>query len=180
MTLPPNIRVNVGAPFPARVQGSGPIVVTKANGVWTVSFSVTGLAVQTPPPANYPTDYFLMYDSVAKQFFNVPITGGPFGRVRLQRSVVATPVVVAAPDEILNCNINAAAACVLPSYTTRKGLALTFKDVGAQFTAHNLTITPNGTETIEGVNAPIVLNVNRQGLTLVPANDGTNTGWSIE
>lgn len=36
MTLPANIRVNVGAPFPTRVLGATGIKVSKQNGVWTV------------------------------------------------------------------------------------------------------------------------------------------------
>lgn len=178
MGLPATVRVNTTVNFPSLVFGTGPIVVTKSNGVWTVGFSMAALAVQTPAPANYATDYFLMWDSVANTFFNVPITGGPFGRARLQRSVVATPIVVAANDEILNCNISSAAACALPAASTRVGLSLTFKDLG-QATAHNITITPNGAETIDGA-ANLVLNVNRQGVTLVPFNDGVNSGWAIE
>ena len=38
MSIPPNIRVNAAFPFPALVQGSGPITITKANGIWTVGF----------------------------------------------------------------------------------------------------------------------------------------------
>lgn len=181
MTLPPNIRVNVGAPFPARVQGSGPIVITKSNGVWTFTFSVAALVAQTPPPANYPTDFLIVYDSVAKTSFKMPLGGGgtPFGRARLQRSVTATPIVLVAADEIINCNINAAAACALPSAASRAGLALTFKDVGAQFGANNLTLSVFAGDTIEGSAAALVLKNNRQQITLTPLNDGINTGWSI-
>lgn len=177
MGLPATVRVNTTVNFPSLVFGTGPIVVTKTNGVWTVGFSVASLSVQTPPPANYATDYFLMWDSVANQFFRVPITGGPFGRVRLQRSVTATPIVVAAADEVLNCNINVAAACALPTAASRLGLPLTFKDLG-QATAHNITITPNGVETIEGA-ANFVINVNREEVTLIPFNDGVNAGWFL-
>ena len=54
-----------------------------------------------------------------------------------------------------------------------------FKDVGGQFAAHSLTITPSGGDTIDGLSS-IVLNVNYQYLRLRPRNDGVSTGWSIE
>lgn len=177
MGLPATVRVNTTVNFPSLVFGTGPIILTKLNGVWTVGFSMASLAVQTPAPANYATDYFLMYDSVANQLFNVPITGGPFGRARMQRSVTSTPIVVTATDEVLNCNINVNAACALPAAASRLGLPLTFKDLG-QASAHNITITPNGAETIDGA-ANVKLTNNRQELTLVPFNDGVNSGWFL-
>lgn len=97
---------------------------------------------------------------------------------RVQRAVVATPIVIAQADQILNCNIPVAAACALPKAATRNGIPLTFKDLG-QAAAHNITLTPFGAETIAGVNAAVALTVNRQELTLVPFNDGVNSGWEI-
>lgn len=179
--MPANIRISAQFPFPATVQGAAPIVITKLNGIWTVSLNVANLAQQVPPPANYATDFLVVFDAVANSFFKVPLSGAGsiIGRVRLQRSVVATPIIVASNDEILNCNINVAAACALPASATRSGLPLTFKDVGPQFGANHLTLTPNGAETIDG-KPNLVLNTDRQAVTLVPLNDGTNSGWAIE
>lgn len=100
---------------------------------------------------------------------------------RAQRSVTASPVVIGGADQILNCNINAAAACPLPTAASRIGVPLTFVDVGLKFGIHNLTITPNGAERIVNwVNpASMVLNQTGQSLTLNPFNDGTNTGWFV-
>ena len=49
MALPANIRVNVRAPFPVRVVGSGLITVTKANGIWTIGLQPG--AIVDPKPA---------------------------------------------------------------------------------------------------------------------------------
>jgi hypothetical protein len=174
-----NVRVNVQAPFPAMVTSSGPITLTKLNGVWTVGFSIAVLAAQIPPVANYPNDFLIVYDATAQAFFKISLSSLGANGARTQRSVTATPIVIGPSDQILNCNINVAAACALPPSASRNGVPLTFKDVGAQFAAHNLTITPNGAETIDGA-ANLVLSTNRAGVTLVPFNDGVNTGWAIE
>jgi hypothetical protein len=54
-----------------------------------------------------------------------------------------------------------------------------FKDVGGQFTAHPLTLNCAGAEKMDGL-ASITLNTNYQFLRLVPANDGTSTGWALQ
>lgn len=185
MTLPPNIRVNVGAPFPARVQGSGPVVVRKANGIWTLSFSFTGIATQVPAPQNYPTDLILFYDSIAQSFFTTSLQSltaaiTPPAGARTQRSVTASPIAVGANDSILNININTGSpSCSLPIALSRAGAPLTFVDIGLHAAAHNITLTPHAGDTI--VNAPnpaaYVMGVNGGEVTLTPFNDGTNSGW---
>jgi hypothetical protein len=97
-----------------------------------------------------------------------------------QRSVTASPISLVANDEIINCNITSGtASCNLPSAATRAGRALVFKDVGGQFSNHPLTLTCAGSERMDGLGG-ITLNTNYQFLRLVPANDGVNTGWSLQ
>lgn len=176
MGLPANVRVNAQLPFPSLVKGTGPITIGKANGIWTVGFSISVFGNQTPPIANYPTDYLFGYDAAANTFFKISLAAL---LARSQRSVTATPIVVGATDAILNCNIAAAAACALPPAASRNGVPLTFKDLG-QAGANNITITPNGAETIDGVNAPYVIRNNYGWVTLVPVADGVNSGWTIQ
>jgi hypothetical protein len=151
-TLPPDIRVNTQVPFPALVVGGGPITVTKQNGVWQVGFSI----------------------AVFSQIFGVLP-----GLARPQRSVTVSPIVIQGIDQILNVNIaTGAVVCTLPPFAGRLGVPLTFKDVGGNFVAHPLTITAAGTDLIDG-QPSITLNGNHEYITLVPANDTVNTGWSI-
>jgi hypothetical protein len=99
---------------------------------------------------------------------------------RTQRLVTASPIVVGAADMIINVNISSGSpTCTLPTAASRAGVALTFQDVGGNFAAHNLTITPSGGDTIDG-QASLVLSTNRMNINLVPANDGTTVGWFIE
>jgi hypothetical protein len=149
----PKIRVNTQVPFPALVTGSGPITITKVNGVWQVGFSATIFA----------------------QIFGITI-----GASRAQRSVTASPIVVQAIDQILNVNIPAGApVCTLPPFAPRLGLPVTFKDVGGNFGAHPLTISGAGGDLIDG-QASITLNGNFEVVTLVPFNDTVNSGWSLQ
>ncbi len=97
---------------------------------------------------------------------------------RQQRSVTTTPIVILSTDQIINCNIPSPATCTLPSSASRNGIPLTFKDVGGQFAANNLTITP--IDPVDGVLTSIVLSNNRAAITLVPFADGANVGWVIE
>ncbi len=180
--VPADIRVSTQVPFPAMVTGSGPVTLTKKNGVWQIGFTIAAFGSQNPPIGNYPMNYVLAWDDVAKQFFKISLSNlvSVVQGARNQRLVTASPIVVASTDQIINVNIAAGGpTCALPVASTRAGVPLTFKDVGGNFAAHNLTITPAGGDTIDGA-ASLVLNVNRQGVTLVPANDGTSSGWFIE
>lgn len=184
MTLPANVRVNTAVPFPALVLPSGPITIAKNNGVWTIGFTITAFGSQIPLVGNYPTDFLLAWDAVNQTFFKVSITNlisslSLNGGARNQRSVTTTPIVVATTDQILNCNISSGpAACTLPSAASRGGIPVTFKDLG-QAAAHNITITALGGDTIDGA-ATYVLSGNRAWVTLVPFNDGTNSGWMVQ
>lgn len=121
----------------------------------------------------------LAWDPSKAEFVVLPVSslaGGP----RVQRSIIASPIIVGAIDQILNCNIPVPANCILPPFASRAGVAITFKDVGGQAQSNNITIFPNGAETIDGANQPVVLKNNFGWLTLVPFNDAVNSGWSIE
>ena len=178
MTLPANIRVNVGAPFPAVVKGSAPFTIAKANGIWTIGLNFSLLGIEQPTFVQQQTDYVLVWDSVLQTFFRIPLTSLPVA-ARLQRSITAGPVVVSLNDQILNLNLTSSLTITLPGYVSRLGVPLTFKDVGRQATANPITLAAAAGEFIDG-NASIPLNTNAQSITLVPANDGVNTGWFEE
>lgn len=72
MSAPPNFRLNVNVPFPALVQGSGPITISKNSGIWTVGYGVTQFATGAPP-GSLTNDYVLVWDSVGQTFVNVSL-----------------------------------------------------------------------------------------------------------
>lgn len=183
MTLPANIRVNAQLPFPSLVIGTGPITIGKANGSWTVGFTVNAFGSIVPPVPNYPTDFLFGYDALSGVFFKVSITNliatiNSTAGIRNQRAVTATPFSIGPTDQIINCRITSAAACTLPAASTRIGQSITVKDLG-QATAHPITLTAAGADTIDGAATYVIAN-NFGWVTLVPFNDGTNTGWMIQ
>jgi hypothetical protein len=180
MTLPANIRVNVGAPFPSLVKGSGPLTIQKANGIWTVGYNVMLLAQGYPATGALPTDYVYVYDSVAQTAYRMSLGQLGVAGTTVQRAVTAPPVTIGPTDQILHLNINTPTTIQLPSYTTRNGVPLTFKDVGAQATANPQTIVTAAGEFIDLTYTSASLNVNGQAIRLVPANDGVNAGWFRE
>jgi hypothetical protein len=87
-------------------------------------------------------------------------------------------------DSVLNLAIVAGGlAITLPPFATRGGAPLTFKDIAGLAGPGNAWVisraAANASENIDGL-ASVTINVPRQEFTLVPANDGTSTGWSIE
>lgn len=179
MGLPASIRVSTAFPFPAMVQGSGLVTIGKTNGVWTIGFSIAGLGIVSPPASAIPTDYVLCYDAVAGTFFKLPLSI-VLGVARTQRLVTGAPgLPIVLGDSIVNLNCAAPLAISVPLAISRAGAPLTFKDVGGQAFANNITLNRTGADTFDGLTT-ITLNQNYQGITLVPANDGTTAGWSIE
>lgn len=72
MNLPANIRVNLAAPFPSLVKGSGVVAVSKRNGIWTVAlnFGALGLSQSVPDVTN---TYVLVWNALTGAFALVPM-----------------------------------------------------------------------------------------------------------
>ena len=95
------------------------------------------------------------------------------------RTVTATPITVTAADQIIlvdTVTINAAVSVVLPAASTMTGLRpVTIKDLTGGAGAHNITITPNGSEKIDGLSS-IKISGNYGAFTIKPITTG---GWAI-
>ena len=75
----------------------------------------------------------------------------------------------ASTDDYIGCNTTGGAFTIsLPSAATvANGKKLIIKDEGGNATTNHLSITPNGTNTIDGSNSTTLLSVNFESLTLV-------------
>jgi hypothetical protein len=177
MTLPADVRINTTLLFPALVKGSGPVTVAKNNGIWTVGLSFAILGAQSPPPANFPTDYLLVYDSIANTFFKMPLSGITAALTsRTQRSITSSGALpIIAGDSILNINAASDLTPIVPLASGRMGSPLTFKNLPG---SHTQTLTRTSPDTFDG--ATTVSLVAGAAVTLVPYNDTVNSGYAIE
>jgi len=99
---------------------------------------------------------------------------GREGSVDWQTSSIKTATFTATSGEGYFCNTSGGVFTVnLPAGSA--GAIVAVADYTRTFNTNNLTITPNGSEKIAGINDSLVLNVNGQALTLVYV-DGTE-GW---
>lgn len=71
MTLPANIRVNIGAPFPSQVKGQGIIAVSKRNGIWTVTTNFAAV-VKTPVVPDPANTYSLVWNALTGVLSMIP------------------------------------------------------------------------------------------------------------
>ena len=95
------------------------------------------------------------------------------------RTVTTTPVTVIKTDRVIlvdTVTINAAVSVVLPAASTMTGLVpVTIKDLTGGAASHNITITPNGSEKIDGLSS-IKISGNYGAFTVKPITTG---GWAI-
>lgn len=132
MASRPKIRVNTQVPFPAMAKGSGPITLTKVNGVWTAGFSVAGLNSIAPPIASYATDSLIGWDAVAGAFFQIPLS------VALRMPLTAPPITktlaYAVQDGDASIILNGAGSITLtlPAPATNAGRWLYMRTIASQ------------------------------------------------
>lgn len=171
MTLPANIRVNIAAPFPSLVKGSGPVTIAKHNGIWTVGFTIANLAAaaaNTDPT----TIQVLLYNTVLNTFQKATIASLLASTPLVSPTLIGiaqSPYLAQLNDSILYVDTSGGAVVInLQTAASRILRPLTIKDVSGNANANNITINPNGAETIEGL-APLKVNADYGGFTLYPA-----------
>jgi hypothetical protein len=180
MTLPANIRVNVIASFPTRVQGSGPITVTKANGIWTIGWSLAVFApAQNPPLANYPTDFLVVYDSVANTYFKMSLSSFVAAVTSVYRIVTAAGDVTVVPSDVtilMQKTVGAATNINAGTSASRLGVPLTIKDYKGDAFTNKITFVPSAGETIDGLSAAAAITA---GIALIDTNFGKRTYYPL-
>lgn len=185
MTLPVNIRINVRAPFPARVVGAGFVVVSKVNGIWTISVDYTQLAPLLIS-ADIQGALVAVYDPATKQYNTLTVAQVIATGINTYRVVTAAGPVTIGPSDVtilLNKTAPAATNINLPASASRNGVPVTVKDYGGVAQANNITFVPAAGETIDGftasqaaANGAALINVNYGKKTLFPLTSG---GWYL-
>lgn len=172
MTLPANIRINLAAPFPSRVKGSGPVTIAKRNGVWTLGFAIANLGAM-PAGTDPSTVEVLLYDTVHNTFLQTTLAALFAAAVIAPKTIgiAQSPYQVLLTDSVLFVDSSGGPVVInLQIAAARSGRPIEIKDISgnAATGGHNITIIPNGIETIEGLN-PLSINANFGGYRLYPA-----------
>jgi hypothetical protein len=181
MTVIANLRTNVGVPFPALVQGSVPIAVTRNGGIWTLGLSFDLVSQHVPLAGEFTTDYLLVYDSLQKTFIKISISDfqalltNPAPTID---QVAGTYTVTSEQTLLIKKTVPAAHNIQLPTAASRNGINIIIKDVAGNAAANVATILPSGGETIDGL-ASLPINANYGGFNLAPLPASAGTGWYI-
>jgi Ca2+/Na+ antiporter len=99
MSLPANIRINMGAPFPALVKGSAPIAISKVAGIWNVLLSYLGFAPANAVP-NPASSVVLVQDQLTGVFYALPLSQ-VFASKVVKTLTAAGPYAALPTDEVL-------------------------------------------------------------------------------
>lgn len=170
--LPYSIRVNVNAPFPARVSGAAGIKVTKLNGIWTIAPDYTAFAKNTSvaDPAN---TYILAWNALTGVYTLVPISYA--ATIKSVRTLTAAGPYAALPtDEVLIIKQTVGAPFTVTVDWSTRTKPLRVVDGKGDALANPITITPTAGQTqLTVVNYSYVINGNGGSIILTPLPDGS-------
>jgi hypothetical protein len=172
MTLPANVRVNAGAPFPATVKGGGIIAVTKVNGIWTIAVNFAAIVQlqAIPDPAN---TYVLTWNALTGVPAMVPLNVAFASKV-VKVLTAAGPYAALPTDEVLIIKQAVAAAFTVTVDWSQRTKALRIVDGKGDAAANNITITPAlGQTQMATLNYSYKIDGNGGSITLTPLPDGT-------
>lgn len=176
MAAPANIRVNVGAPFPSVVKGSGPIAISKQNGIWTVGLNFAGLA-QTPVIADPANSFTLIWNAVTGIFSLAPIStvdNTKLTKILTGVGLLASPYAALPNDEVLIVKQAAGAPFTVTVDWSQRTKPLRVVDGKGDALANNITITPAaGQSQMAAVNYSYIIDSNGGSITLTPLPDAT-------
>jgi len=176
MTLPANIRVNIGAPFPSIVKGAGIVSVAKVNGIWTVGLNFAGLAKNAAivDPAN---TYVLVWNAVTGVFALVlasAIAASKVTKILNGVGAFASPYAALPGDDVLIVKQAAGAPFTVTVDWSLRSKSLRIVDGKGDAAANNITITPSAGQTqLAVVNYSYVIDGNGGSITLTPLPDAT-------
>lgn len=184
MAIVPNVTVSAQFPFPATVKGSGPIVIGKVNGIWTVTFTIAQLGV-LGPGFDPSTNFLLVWNAVTGTFQQLAVQSVIAASSTPRIVTAAGDVVVLASDVaiLMNKAVGATTNILLPTSASRNGVPVTAKDYKGDANTNNITFVPSGAETIDGfsgaaaaANGEALIDTNYGKKTLYPLPAG---GWYV-
>jgi hypothetical protein len=172
MTVPANVRVNIGSPFPATVKGAGVIGVLKQNGIWTITLNF-GVLQQFPTIIDPANSFVLIWNAITGIFTLAPVSAVFTSKV--VRTLTAPGPYAALPnDEVLIINQLVAAAFTVTVDWSGRTKPLRVVDGKGDASVNNITITPTaGQSQLAIVNYSYIIDGNGGSITLTPLPDNT-------
>lgn len=168
--IPANVRVNIGAPFPSLVKGSGLVAISKANGIWTVFLDFTRLA-QVNAVADPLHSYVLMYNSVTGAQSLVQVSAIANATKSYVTLNGAGPYAAQPNDDVILVKFTPQAITV--DWAAR-AKPLQIVDAKGDALLNNITITPAVGQTQQTVvNGVVTIASNGGRVTLTPLPDAT-------
>lgn len=167
---PPVLKLKYIAAFTATIESAGPISATRSGTVWTIQLDLSGLQAGVSDA----DVLYLGYDqseAVWKTYNGVAVLSPPVREV-----TEAGDVTVTADDGqiLINKTVPAATTVHLPAADGAS--PITIKDIAGNAETYNITIDPDGSETVDG-QSTFVIASNYQAATFRPLPDGS--GWYI-
>lgn len=178
MAILPKVKLKAVVPFPTNVVAGPLIAITKAAGIFTISFDPSTIQqVDNVPPLELTETFLFAWDPTTDVFSlvrysNVAAIGGG------EKLVTATGDVTIVDDEpasIIGITNSSGAAInvFLPDALIRSG-KITIVDKGGTANTHNFTVKPkaaSGQTIMTGTQ--YIMDSNGVGITLTPWADGT-------
>lgn len=159
---------SVGLALPSIFTVSGSPVTTSGTLTGTLNTQTANLVFAGPSSGGAATPTFRAL--VSADIPNVTLSN---------TTISSSPVTILSTDTVSLYLVNTSAARTinLPAASTVANRRYIFKDSTGSAQTNNISIVPNGTDTIEGLNVTKVLQTNWGSWTLV--NDGTSAWYMI-
>lgn len=175
----PSIKARVLVRFPATVVGGGGINVVKDGNVYTITDDFLSLAEVSG--VDLGNTYVKVEIDGIYYYYSLSDLAADVGAAAFASFMTPTVITAAgdhtvAADEnylVFNKTSGAATGVTLPESAARAG-PIRIKDGKGDASSNNITITPDGSETIDGLPS-WVISFDMGGVLLVPRPDGL--GW---
>lgn len=177
MSLPAALRVNANLNFPATVRGNGPVTIAKADGIWTVGFTIAQLAAM--PAGDPSTRLVLVWDITTSTFMQTTISNLIATATSGLRIVTAAgPIVIVSTDQtiLVNKTVGAATDINLPTSASRAGVPVIVKDYKGDASVNNIRFVTTGVETLDGF---VQAAADAAGISKITMNYGTKGAYPL-
>jgi len=167
----PALRLRIVPRFPARIQGAEGVGVVRTGGVVTVKQDWSNIATEVGP-FDQQSYEMLARDPGTGLLVRTPLSAARAASNRIV--TIAGDVDVLPSDGVIGINKTVPALTTVNLLPAATGNYITIKDIAENANTYNITIVPDGSDTIDG-DSSFVININGGSVSLQP----TTGGWVV-